>query len=372
MTQPIRLCWWGPETGTIGWLGRQAQDALARRDDVRVTRTAPAVVLIGAADLAATAPAASCHIYYPWGDSLPDGLGLEVPLWAASRWHQKMLPGSRRVPVGAWLHEPRPVPPEDGGVIVVVGPDAHQAPAPLLERFDGAVLWCWQTGDAALSLEPEERRALWAVAAVVVLLPGCEASLSLAIEARSVGVPVLVPKGDPADELLMVPGIGAYGVHVGDVPRPDWAALCLRIDRLAGQDFTVRPADLSGWHWDCWAERVVAGLRELGVGADSADGPLAVAVTAADAGWLAEQVLRPALQRPQVPVDVLVIGDLPAFATGLAAHLSGEDRDTACPHVRFWPVGPAPAEPSDPCGQVAVRLAGPAVTGPWADWAYSP
>jgi glycosyltransferase involved in cell wall biosynthesis len=264
MGRALRLCWWGPDDDSaLGRLHRAAAVALARQPEVILAATDPDLTVITATAAAATAPGQR-QVYFPWNTDVDEWSG---PAWAASRWHQKVLGGAPRVAMGAFVHTRRTAPPEDGGIVLLVMPADAPLPTAVLDHLGEGVYPVREApgGDdlPCLPADPAQRAAVWYDAAAVVLLPGCECSVPLAIEARSAGVPVLVPKGDPADELMLVNGIGAYGVRLGDVPEPDLAALSMRLTRMAGNDFAVREVDLSGWAWDQWAGAVVAEARAL-------------------------------------------------------------------------------------------------------------
>jgi hypothetical protein len=238
-------------------LNRAAAAALRHHPDVRLTEADPDLTLVLDPAWTDGAPGTR-HIAFPWGLDVGEPVGT---VWAPSRWHQRHLPGAPRVPLGAWIHQPRPAPPDDGGIVLLVLPADAPVPHDVLETLGEGVYPVREAPGAddvpCLPYDTAQRAAIWYQAAAVVLMPGCASSLPLAVEARSAGVPVLVPKGDPADELMMVNGIGAYGVQLGDPPYPDLAALSLRLGRMAGNGFAVRDVDLSQWAWDGWAESLV-------------------------------------------------------------------------------------------------------------------
>jgi hypothetical protein len=263
-TSVLRLCLWGPvDDSALGRLNRAAEAALRSQQAVAVVTEFPDLTLITAAVMAPTAPGDRL-VFFPWSTDVDAWSGTA---WAASRWHQKVLGGAPRVAMGAFVHVPRPAPPEDGGIVLLIIPAAAPPPTVVLDHLGEGVYPVREAPGVddlpSLPADPAQRATIWYDAAAVVLMPGCACSVSLAIEARSAGVPVLVPKGDPADELILVNGIGAYGVRLGEVPEPDLAALSMRLSRMAGNNFAVREVDLSAWAWDHWATVVVAEARAL-------------------------------------------------------------------------------------------------------------
>lgn len=279
MPKPVlRLCLWGPSDDTaLGRLHQAAAEALRHQDGVVLTDDRPDVTLVVDPAYADTAPGQH-HVAYPWGRTVGDAAGT---VWAPSRWHQRLLPGAPKVSPGTWVHAHRPVPPSDGGIVLLL-PAGLAVPREVLEALgDGVYPWREAPGDDAipsLPVDPEKRAAVWYHAVAVVIMPGCETSLPLAVEVRSAGVPVLIPKGDPADELLVVNGIGSYGVQLTEPPRPDLASLTLRLNRLAANGFAVRDVDFSSWTWERWAVTVDAVARGLLADGRATDGWAGTAV----------------------------------------------------------------------------------------------
>ncbi|MBC7544287.1 MAG: glycosyltransferase family 2 protein [Candidatus Sericytochromatia bacterium] len=256
----MRLFWLGPEdTTALGGLHRAGFAALAAHADVVLTADSPDLIVV--TDPGMPLPTVDVPIiHYPMDTVVPDD---DRPIIACSRWHQRQVgSGTKRVPLGAYLHEPRAEPGPEAAILVIVPPGVA-VPSEIPERLGGRWQFACQDDRVAtdcltIPRDIAARGCFWREAAAAVLLPGCVGSNSLAIEMRSAGVPVLVPRDDPADDLLMVSGIGAYGVRDG---VPDITALGMRLGRLAEQGYVTRQAELDGWSWTRWADQLVMALQ---------------------------------------------------------------------------------------------------------------